>query len=141
MTYDDKITWLRRYRAARRKEKLLEARVQSARERALSLSQSLRPISVQTNNIANVVEEAAVKADELQQALARQVMETFAIQYEIEDALSLLDEREAAVLQMRYIELNDYNTIADALGFVTRRVYQLHRAGVEHLHIEPDASA
>ena len=136
MTYDDKITWLRRYRAARRKEKLLEARVQSARERALSLSQSLRPISVQTNKIANVVE-----ADELQQALARQVMETFAIQYEIEDALSLLDEREAAVLQMRYIECKDYNEIADAMACVTRRVYQLHHAGVEHLHIEPDASA
>ena len=141
MTYDEKITWLRRYRAARRKEKLLELRVKSARERALSLSQSLRPVSVQTNKIANVVEESAIKADELQQALVRQVMETFAIQYEIEDALTLLDEREAAVLQMRYIECRDYNEIADAMACVTRRVYQLHHAGVEHLHIEPDVSA
>lgn len=141
MTYDEKIIWLRRYRAARRKEKLLELRVKSARERALSLSQSLRPVSVQTNKIANVVEESAIKADELQQALVRQVMETFAIQYEIEDALTLLDEREAAVLQMRYIECRDYNEIADAMACVTRRVYQLHHAGVEHLHIEPDVSA
>lgn len=68
-----------------------------------------------------------------QQKLLDLAMRTDKVLDEIEDALVLLDDAECDVLQKRYIECMTFQEIADALHLTPRRVYQLHRKGVEAL--------
>ena len=51
----------------------------------------------------------------------------------IQMILSLPDDRESIVLELRYISLMGYRDISKAMRFSLRHVYRLHKRGVERL--------
>lgn len=133
MDYEDKIQWLRRYRTCKRKEAMLCCRIEAAKDRSTSLMQAFSPISAQNATLTSAIEKTVENVDFLQQKLLDLAMRTDKVLDEIEDALVLLDDAECDVLQKRYIECMTFQEIADALHLTPRRVYQLHRKGVEAL--------
>lgn len=141
MDYKDKIQWLRRYRTCKRKEAMLCCRIEAARDRATSLMQAFSPVSAQNATLTSAIEKTVENVDFLQHKLLDLAMWTDKVLDEIEDALVLLDDAECDVLQKRYIECMTFQEIADALHITPRRVYQLHRKGVEALQCtEPPLS-
>lgn len=133
MDYEDKIQWLRRYRTCKRKEAMLCCRIEAAKDRATSLMQAFSPISAQNATITSAIEKTVENVDFFQQKLLDLAMRTDRILDEMEDALILLDDVECDVLQKRYIECMTFQEIAETLHLTPRRVYQLHRKGVEAL--------
>ena len=62
-------------------------------------------------------------------------------QHMLEDEIEVLrimalgDTAEQEVLRRRYVMGQSYTDIANAMGVVQRRVYQLHKAGVEKVEL------
>lgn len=133
MEYEDKIQWLRRYRICKRKEAMLCCRIEAAKDRATSLMQALSPMSSQNATLTSAIEKTVENVDFFQQKLLDLAMQTDKVLDEIDDALILLDDAECDVLQKRYIECMTFQEISDALQLTPRRLYQLHRKGVEAL--------
>lgn len=144
MEYQERIRWLNRYQDCLHQEALLRSRIAAARDRATSLRQALAPVVVQSSPQGSSVEKAIEQVEEFQNRLAQMVLRNEQILYEIESAISALPCRESTLLELRYIDGKTYQEVADALGLVLRRVYQIHRKAVIMLDSQnntPDAPA
>ena len=119
MTYKEKITWLQRYLKAREQARFLgdcaqemEAEAEGMRTRLDGMPGAGRDTARLARSVEKV-EETRKMADA---ALDR--------------CAELRIELVAEVLRRRYINGESYAEICDALALVERRVYQLHRLGV-----------
>lgn len=102
MTYKEKILWLWRYRKALRNENLLKERLETAQERATSISQALSPISTHSA-ISDKMAACLERIEQYQIKLGTQILNTEAIRDEIEATLDTLPDEQRAVLYERYI--------------------------------------
>lgn len=130
MTYEEKIQKARQYLVCLQRENLLKARVQSMKDRAISINTALSPICGQNDKLQSGVEKAIDKLQEVQQMLIKAVEETEQQGLDLDMAMAELKPDELAVIQKRYMEGKTFTEIADEVHLTLRRVYQIHRNAV-----------
>lgn len=137
MTYKEKIAWLSQYRAAVNRERMLESELEMLRsdaERVTACMGGMPGAGPDVNRLPRAVERIAETRKKLEQEIEDCVDRRFEVM-RVVAAVAAPDVQE--VLRRRYILGQTYPEIADAVGLVLRRVYQIHRAGVLDLDLEP----
>lgn len=133
MTYDEKVQKARQYMVCLRKENLLKARVQSMKDRAISLNSILAPVCGQSDKLQSSVEKAVERLEQAQEALVQAAGETERCGIELDMAMAELKPDEFAVIQKRYAEGKTFAQIAGEMHLTMRRVYQIHRNAVNNM--------
>ena len=133
MTYKEKIQKARQYLICLRKESLLKARVQSMKDRAISLNSILAPVFGQSDKLQSSAEKAVERLERAQEALVQAAEETERCGIELDMAIAELKPYEFAVAQKRYAEGKTFAQIADEMHLTMRRVYQIHRNAVNNM--------
>ena len=119
MTYQEKIEWLRQYRAAVNRERLLEGEMETLRSAAQRVTACLGGMPGAGQD-PDRLPKAVEKIEETQKKLEEQVGDCLVRRAEVMRVVAAVaDPAVQEVLRRRYI-----------LGVVLRRVYQIHRAGV-----------
>ena len=137
MTYKEKIAWLSQYRAAVNRERMLESELEMLRsdaERVTACMGGMPGAGPDVNRLPRAVERIDETRKKLEQEIEDCVDRRFEVM-RVVAAVAAPDVQE--VLRRRYILGQTYPDIADAVGLVLRRVYQIHRAGVLDLDLEP----
>ena len=137
MTYKEKIAWLSQYRAAVNRERMLESELEMLRsdaERVTACMGGMPGAGPDVNRLPRAVERIDETRKKLEQEIEDCVDRRFEVM-RVVAAVAAPDVQE--VLRRRYILGQTYPEIADAVGLVLRRVYQIHRAGVLALDLEP----
>ena len=89
---------------------------------------------------ADRLPRAVEHIEDAQKRLAQQLDSCMAARMEVmRGILTVGDSAGRQVLQRRYLMGQSFAEIADAMGVVQRRVYQLHRAAVERMEPEKEA--
>lgn len=133
MTYEEKIQKARQYLICVRSENLLKARVQSMKDRAVSLNSALAPIFGQGNKPQSGIEKAVEKLEQVQRMLVDAAEETEQRGLELDMEMSKLEPDEFAIVQKRYIEGKTFGEISDYMCLTQRRVYQIHRNAINKM--------
>lgn len=136
MTYKEKIAWLSQYRAAVNRERMLESELEMLRsdaERVTACMGGMPGAGPDVNRLPRAVERIDETRKKLEQEIEDCVDRRFEVM-RVVAAVAAPDVQE--VLRRRYILGQTYPEIADAVGLVLRRVYQIHRAGVLDLDLE-----
>ena len=133
MTYEEKIRRAREYLVCLRRENLLKARVQSMKDRAISLNSILAPVCGQNDKLQSGIEKVVDKLQEAQQMLIKAVEETEQQGLDLDMAMAGLKPDELAVIQKRYIEGKTFAEIATDMNLTPQRVYQIHRNAVDNM--------
>ena len=130
MNYKEKITWLQRYLKAREQARFLgdcaqemEAEAEGMRTRLDGMPGAGRDTARLARSVEKV-EETRKMADAALDRCAELRIELVAELAKVQHPLA------QEVLRRRYINGESYAEICDALALVERRVYQLHRLGV-----------
>lgn len=77
------------------------------------------------------------RIEKAQKRLAQQLDACMEMRMRVTDSIMALgDAAQQEVLRRRYVMGQSYHEIAQSMGVVQRRVYQLHKAGVERLEPE-----
>lgn len=137
MTYKEKIAWLSQYRAAVNRERMLESELEMLRsdaERVTACMGGMPGAGPDVNRLPRAMERIDETRKKLEQEIEDCVDRRFEVM-RVVAAVAAPDVQE--VLRRRYILGQTYPEIADAVGLVLRRVYQIHRAGVLDLDLEP----
>ena len=137
MNYKEKITWLQRYLKAREQARFLgdcaqemEAEAEGMRTRLDGMPGAGRDTARLARSVEKV-EETRKMADAALDRCAELRIELVAELAKVQHPLA------QEVLRRRYINGESYAEICDALALVERRVYQLHRLGVNKV-CEPE---
>ena len=133
MTYEEKIQKARQYLICVRRENLLKARVQSMKDRAVSLNGALAPICGQESKLQSGIEKAVEKLEQVQRMLVDAAEETEQRGLELDMEMSKLEPDEFAIVQKRYIEGKTFGEISDDMHLTQRRVYQIHRNAINKM--------
>lgn len=135
MTYDEKKSWLGRYRGARQKEQQLAAQYAEACEAAQHTTQSLSPVSGSSGDGQSLA-RAVERKEELERSVAAQHDLAIQIYGEILNALyGLSDDLNYVILHERYLECLTWEQIAHKTHLVLRWVYTRHKRAVEQLDL------
>ena len=136
MTYQEKIAWLGQYRASVRRERMLEGELEMMRDAAERVTACLSGMPGAGSD-PDRLPKAVEKIEETQKKLEEQVGDCLVRRAEVMRVVAAVaDPAVQEVLRRRYILGETYAEIADAMGVVLRRVYQIHRAGVMALRLE-----
>lgn len=133
MNHEEKIQKARQYLICLRKESLLKARVQSMKDRAISLNSILEPVCGQSDKLQPSIEKAVERLEQAQKMLAQAAGETERCGIELDMAMAELKPDEFAVIQKRYADGKTFAQIADEMHLTMRRVYQIHRNAVNNM--------
>lgn len=140
MNYEQKIRWLGQYCASVRKERLLESELEmlrSAAERVTACISGVPGAGPDPDRLPKAVE----KIDDARKKLVAQVEDCVECRVRVLRVVAGVEAPDVQeVLRRRYILGQSYAEIADAMGVVQRRVYQIHRAGVMQLQIGENPS-
>ena len=136
MNYKEKITWLQRYLKAREQARFLgecaqemEAEAEGMRTRLDGMPGAGRDTARLARSVEKV-EETRKMADAALDRCAELRIELVAELAKVQHPLA------QEVLRRRYVDGQSYAEIADEMGLVERRVYQLHRMGLQKLEPE-----
>lgn len=136
MTYKEKVEWLRQYRAAVSRERLLEGELEmlrSAAERVTACLTGMPGAGPDADRLPRAVE----RIEETQKKLEEQIEDCVECRFAVTHVIAGVKAPDVQeVLRRRYILGQSYADIADAMGVVLRRVYQIHRAGVLEMPLE-----
>lgn len=136
MTYKEKVEWLRQYRAAVSRERLLEGELEmlrSAAERVTACLTGMPGAGPDPDRLPRAVE----RIEETQKKLEEQIEDCVECRFAVTHVIAAVKAPDVQeVLRRRYILGQSYADIADAMGVVLRRVYQIHRAGVLEMPLE-----
>lgn len=103
MNYSEKVEWLRRYRAALKKEKLLRDELQALWERSIGSGQALNGMPRAASD-GQSLPRAVESIDRARRELECQIDICCAVQREIVVAIeSVPDERDQEILRRRYL--------------------------------------
>lgn len=135
--YQARVAWLRRYRQAVRRQRLLSELLAERHAEAERIGPLLRPSpggprqsAVRADKLPRAVERILAAEADLAQQMRRCEAERAAVLAAIH---SLPDERQREVLCRRYILGQTFEQIAGCLHINERWVYRLHRKGVDCL--------
>lgn len=130
MTYQEKIAWLGQYRAAVRREQMLEGELEMMRAAAERVTACLTGMPGAGSN-PDRLPKAVERIEETQKKLEQQIEDCVDCRFAVMQVVAAVQAPDVQeVLRRRYILGQSYGEIADAMGVVLRRVYQIHRAGV-----------
>lgn len=130
MTYQEKIAWLGQYRAAVRREQMLEGELEMMRAAAERVTACLTGMPGAGPN-PDRLPKAVERIEETQKKLKQQIEDCVDCRFAVMQVVAAVQAPDVQeVLRRRYILGQSYGEIADAMGVVLRRVYQIHRAGV-----------
>ena len=130
MTYQEKIAWLGQYRAAVRREQMLEGELEMMRAAAERVTACLTGMPGAGPN-PDRLPKAVERIEETQKKLEQQIEDCVDCRFAVMQVVAAVQAPDVQeVLRRRYILGQSYAEIADAMGVVLRRVYQIHRAGV-----------
>lgn len=136
MTYKEKIAWLSQYRAAVNRERMLESELEMLRsdaERVTACISGMPGAGPDVDRLPRAVE----RIDETRKKLELEIEDCVDRRFEVMRVVAAVAAPDVQeVLRRRYILGQTYPEIADAVGLVLRRVYQIHRAGVLALELE-----
>ena len=135
MNYSEKVEWLRRYRAALKKEKLLRDELQALWERSIGCGQALNgmPRAASDGQSLPRAVESILKA---QQELECQINVCGAIRREVVAAIETVpDDRDQEILRRRYLLGEKWYQIGMELPMNERGVRKRARRAVEKLNI------
>lgn len=136
MTYQEKIAWLSQYRAAVNRERMLESELETMRSAAQRITACLGGMPGAGPDVDRLP-KAVERIDETRKKLEREIEECVERRFEVMRVVAAVAAPDVQeVLRRRYILGQTYAEIADAVGVVLRRVYQIHRAGVLALDLE-----
>lgn len=136
MTYQEKIAWLGQYRAAVRREQMLEGELEMMRAAAERVTACLTGMPGAGPN-PDRLPKAVERIEETQKKLEQQIEDCVDCRFAVMQVVAAVQAPDVQeVLRRRYILGQSYGEIADAMGVVLRRVYQIHRAGVLALELE-----
>ena len=135
MNYSEKVEWLRRYRAALKKEKLLCDELQALRERSIGCGQALNgmPRAASDGQSLPRAVESILKA---KQELECQINVCGAIRREVVAAIETVpDDRDQEILRRRYLLGEKWYQIGMELPMNERGARKRARRAVEKLNI------
>ncbi len=138
--YQARVAWLRRYRQAVRRQRLLAELLAERQAEAERISPLLRPLpggprqsAARADKLPRAVERVLAAEDDLAQQMRRCEAERAAVLAAI---CSLPDERQREVLTRRYILGQTFEQIAGCLHIDVRWAYRLHLKGVDCLDFD-----
>ena len=130
MTYQEKMKWLGRYQAALSYQHMLEDEIEVLRSDAERVTTCMSGMPGRGGPNVNRLPRAVERIEKAQKKLAQQLDSCLETRMEVMHSIMALgDTAEQEVLRRRYTD------IANAMGVVQRRVYQLHKAGVEKVEL------
>lgn len=135
MNYSEKVEWLRRYRAALKKEKLLRDELQALWERSIGCGQALNgmPRAASDGQSLPRAVESILKA---QQELECQINVCGAIRREVVAAIETVpDDRDQEILRRRYLLGEKWYQIGMELPMNERGVRKRARRAVEYMQM------
>ena len=135
MNYSEKVEWLRRYRAALKKEKLLRDELQALRERSIGCGQTLNgmPRAASDGQSLPRAVESILKA---QQELECQINVCGAIRREVVAAIETVpDNRDQEILRRRYLLGEKWYQIGMKLPMNERGVRKRARRAIEYMQM------
>lgn len=136
MTYKEKIAWLSQYRAAVNRERMLESELEMLRSDAERVTACISGMPGAGPNVDRLP-RAVERIDETRKKLEQEIEDCVDRRFEVMRVVAAVAAPDVQeVLRRRYILGQTYPEIADAVGLVLRRVYQIHRAGVLALDLE-----
>lgn len=135
MDYQEKVAFLRQYRDSVNREKMLEEELAELRSRADGMTRVLNGMPGAQSD-GRTMDRAVEKILDAQKKLEEQIDACFVLRSQAILAINTVkDESQREVLRRRYILGQSFTQIADEMHLVTRRVYQLHKIGVNSLHL------
>ena len=137
MEYQEKTKWLGRYRESVCRQRMLEDELAALRSDAERMTACISGMPGRGGVNADRLPKAVERIEEAQKNLEQQVGVCLDERMDVMNAiLSVGDESQREVLRRRYVDGQSYAEIADEMGLVERRVYQLHRMGLQKLEPE-----
>lgn len=139
MTYEEKKTWLWRYRSAKRFELLRLDELATLEAEACHTTQRYSPTRGGGGD-GQTLPRSVERIDEARREAAAQSAVCDAIQAEIMDVFSQLDDEvDFMILFRRYILLEDWPDIAVIVRISRSQMFQRHSAAIKRLDIKsPD---
>ena len=136
MTYEEKKTWLWRYRSAKRFELLRLDELATLEAEACHTTQRYSPTRGGGGD-GQTLPRSVERIDEARREAAAQSAVCDAIRAEIMDVFSQLDdEMDFMILFRRYILLEDWDKIAVYVRLSRSQMFQHHSAAVRQLDIK-----
>ena len=119
---------------------MLEEEITVLRSDAARVTACMSGMPGRSGPDADRLPRAVEHIEDAQKRLAQQLDSCMAARMEVmRGILTVGDGAGRQVLQRRYLMGQSFAEIADAMGVVQRRVYQLHRAAVERMEPEKEA--
>lgn len=139
MNYQEKVAWLGRYQTALSCQRMLEEEITVLRSDAARVTACMSGMPGRSGPDADRLPRAVEHIEDAQKRLAQQLDGCMAARMEVmRGILTVGDSAGRQVLQRRYLMGQSFAEIADAMGVVQRRVYQLHHAAVERMKPEKE---
>ena len=138
MDYKEKVEWLGRYQASGSCQHMLEEEIEVLRSDAERVTACMSGMPGRSGPNADRLPRAVERIEEAQKRLEQQLESCMETRAEIMCGIMTVRDRPGQeVLRRRYMNGESYAEICDALALVERRVYQLHRLGVNKV-CEPE---
>ena len=126
MNYQEKVAWLGRYQTALSCQRMLEEEITVLRSDAARVTACMSGMPGRSGPMRPAA-RAVEHIEDAQKRLAQQLDGCMAARMEVmRGILTVGDSAGRQVLQRRYLMGQSFAEIADAMGVVQRRVYQLH---------------
>ena len=136
MTYQEKMKWLGRYQAALSYQHMLEDEIEVLRSDAERVTTCMSGMPGRGGPNVDRLPRAVERIEKAQKKLAQQLDSCLETRMEIMHSIMALgDTAEQEVLRRRYVMGQNFSEIAEAMGVVQRRAYQLHRTAVEGMAV------
>ena len=132
MDYKEKVEWLGRYQASVSCQHMLEEEIEVLRSDAERVTACMSGMPGRSGPNADRLPRAVERIEEAQKRLEQQLESCMETRAEIMCGIMTVRDRPGQeVLRRRYVMGQNFSEIAEAMGVVQRRAYQLHRTAVE----------
>lgn len=137
LTQKQKVRWLGRYQAAVRRQELLMQELTRLRADAQRVTAVLGGAPGAGGPNTQRLPLAVERIVEAQQELEGQIALCLTCRTQVAAAISAVEHpQQQEVLRRRYLLGQGYADIADEMRLVERRIFQLHRQGIEQIPVQ-----
>ena len=134
MTYEEKISWLSRYRDAEKLYQRLSYRLAEAQEATRHITQNLSA-APGGNKDGQSLARAVEREEEAKRRAYAQLAVCDALFAELDAALLQLDNKAYRALRQYYLNCQTWEQVARDMNISTRRVYFLRQRAIDQLEI------
>lgn len=134
MTYEEKISWLSRYREAEKHYQRLSYRLAEAQEATRHITQNLSAAPGGSKD-GQCLARAVEREEEAERRAYAQLAVCDALFAEIDAVLVQLDSAEYCALRKYYLDCLKWEQVAADMNFTSRGIFALRRRAIEHLKL------